>query len=96
MKPTSRELFFDCLILKSQIGNLAGLQLQQEFADDQDNERGIGGFSLGIIDGMAEKPCKAPRLLPFDRFLAFYDSTLADKAKIILFFKIYGDVTWTL
>ena len=48
----------DSLIV-SEIGNLAGLQLKLQFVSDQRNEFGIGGFSLGVADGIAEKSLKS-------------------------------------
>ena len=40
---------------QSEIGNLGRLQLKLQFVSDKCNKFGIGGFSLGITDGIAEK-----------------------------------------
>ena len=40
---------------QSEIGHLAGLQLQGQFVSDKGNKFRIRGFSLGIADGIAEK-----------------------------------------
>ena len=40
---------------QSEIGNLAGLQLQGQFISNEGDEFRIGGFSLGVADGIAEK-----------------------------------------
>ena len=44
---------------QSEIGNLAGLQLEGQFVSDKGDEFGIRGFSLGIADGIAEKPLQS-------------------------------------
>ena len=40
---------------QSEIGNLGRLQLKLQFVSDKGDEFGIGGFSLGIADGVAEE-----------------------------------------
>ena len=40
---------------QSEIGNLGRLQLKLQFVSNQGDELGIGGFSFGIADGIAEK-----------------------------------------
>ena len=40
---------------QSEIGNLAGLELEGQFVNDKRNEFRIGGFSLGITDGIPEE-----------------------------------------
>ena len=40
---------------QSEIGNFTWLQLKLQFVCDQGDEFGIGGFSFGIADGIAEK-----------------------------------------
>ena len=40
---------------QSKISNLRRLQLKLQFVSDKGNKFGIGGFSLGIADGIAEK-----------------------------------------
>ena len=42
-------------IIVSEIGNLAGLELQGKLICDKGDEFGIRGFSLGIADGIAEE-----------------------------------------
>ena len=44
----------DSLIV-SEVGNLAGLELQGQFVSDKGDEFRICGFSLGIADGIAKK-----------------------------------------
>ena len=40
---------------QSEIGNLAGLELQGQFVSDEGNKLRVSRFSLGIADGIAEK-----------------------------------------
>ena len=40
---------------QSEIGNLAGLELEGQFVCDKGDEFRIRGFSLGIADGISEK-----------------------------------------
>ena len=40
---------------QSEIGNLAGLELEGQFVCDKGDEFRIRGFSFGIADGIAEK-----------------------------------------
>ena len=44
------------------ICHLATLQLQLEFISDQRNKFGIGGFSFGITDGIAEKSLQSVQI----------------------------------
>ena len=62
---------------QSEIGNLAGLQLQLEFVSDKCNKFGIRGFSLGIGNGIAKEPLKGIQvaLIPSD-FDGMTDSSL--------------------
>ena len=41
---------------QSEIGNLAGLQLEGKLVSDKRNKFRIGGFSLGIADCVPEEP----------------------------------------
>ena len=48
--------------VQSEIGNLRRLQLKLQFVSDQSDEFGIGGFSLGIADGIAEESLQSVQI----------------------------------
>ena len=47
---------------QSEIGNLAGLELEGQFVSDKGDEFGIRGFSLGIADRIAEKSLQSVQI----------------------------------
>ena len=47
---------------QSEIGNLAGLELQGQFVCDKRDKFGIRGFSLGVADGIAEKSLQSVQI----------------------------------
>ena len=52
------------ILFWSEIGNHAGFQLKLQFVSDQGDEFLIGGFSLGIADGIAEESLQSIQIAP--------------------------------
>ena len=55
-------LYVKPVAAQSEIGNLAGLELQGQFVSDKGDEFGIRGFSFGIADSIPKKSLQSVQI----------------------------------